>query len=194
MVQFEKAAAKDSLVFRRFDPGAEVQLGMETMLARLDGEKWSLRLRAPQEKFVIGGEGAWYGVNYGRMLQRVGFGELMPYRVEAFPDQRFQLGFFAEMSIRTAHVPGLAPYMRSRDSMTMLELLNELRAPMEGAAVRALRAAVDEDMPELSRIKARREVIENKMEAVLFPLFYQNGLCLTPHSFSIKGFAPPLLQ
>ena len=194
VVQFEKDAAKDSLVFRRFAPGTELQLGMETMLVRLDGDKWSLRLRSPQEKIVIDGEGAWYGVNYCRMLQRAGFSELIPYRVEFIPDQRFQLGFFAEMNIRAAHLPGLAPYMRSHGCMTMLALLNERRAPMEGAVARALEAAVDEYLPDLSRIKARRDIIESKVEAALFPLFYQNGLCLTPHSFSIKGFAPPLLR
>lgn len=194
MVQFEKEALKDTLIFRRFDSGDVIQLGMETMLAQVDGEGWSLRVRSPEEKIVIGEEGAWYGINYCGMLQRVGFSELIPYCVEAIPNQRFQLGFYADMKLRAVHIQGLLPYMRGRDRMTMLDLLIALRTPMENAAIRAIEAAVETELPDLSWIIERRSAIENKIEASLFPLFYRNGLCITPHSFSIKGFAAPLLH
>ncbi len=194
MVQFDKEALNDTLIFRRFDCGDVVQLGMETMLAQVEGDQWSLRVRSPQEKIVIGKEGAWYGINYCSMSQRIGFSELIPYCVEAIPNQRFQLGFYADLKLRAAHIQGLLPYMRGRDRMTMLDLLNALRTPMENSAVRAIKAAVETELPDLSWIMERRSVIENKIEASLFPLFYRNGLCIMPHSFSIKGFAAPLLQ
>lgn len=192
-LDFEELAKRQSLVFLRLSPGDSVRLGRQAMLVKVEEKAWHCRAYPPWDEFEADGEG-WYAVNYRPMTQHIGFSDLIAYRVASIPGQSFRLGFHADLDIRTAHVQGLLPLMRSRTSMRMLDAMNVLRAPMQEMAARALESTVGREAPELSYVMQKRDEIQRELECALFPFLYRNGLCMKPRSFLIQGFAPPMLK
>ena len=169
-------------------------LGEQSLLVRIEGEEWHCRAFPPWEEFTADDTGDWYAVNYRSIPQHIGFADLISYRVASIPGQIFRLGFHADFGIRAAHVPGLLPLMRSRESMRVLDAMNALRAPMKERIIQVLENVVGCEPPELKTVTQKSEEIQKGVESALFPLLYRNGLCMKPHTFLVRGFSPPMLR
>ena len=193
-INFEKLARDETLVFLRLATGDTILPGEQSLLVRVEGEEWHCHTFPPWEEFTADGAGDWYAVNYRSMFQHIGFSDLISYRIASIPGQSFRLGFHADFSIRAAHVPGLLPLMRSRESMRVLDTMNALRAPMQEKIVQVLENVVGCEPPELKNVTKKSDEIQKGVESALFPLLYRNGLCMKPHTFLVRGFSPPMLR
>lgn len=194
ILRFDQTAERESIVFLRLTPGTAVLPGEQCMLVQKKEGEWRQRAFPPWETRTIENDGVWYGISFSRITQQIGFSDLIFYVIPDIPGQIFRLGFHGEMNIRAACVRALFPHMENRESITMLELLHLFKGSMHECAVHALETVLGPGIPELGQIIAKKDQIAQETESALFWLLYRNGLCIKPHSFAIRGFAPPLMQ
>ena len=193
MLDFEREAMEENVLFHRIQPGEQVRLGSYALLAGYDGHYWHCCVDRGGPEHQEDRYERWYAVNYRYMRQQMGFADLITYTVDAIPGHFFRLGFHADMTVCVSHVRGLSRFMADRDRMTLLQAFSVLREPMERAASLAVQETAG-SQPTWDQLCGLSGAIREQTEGRFFRLLYDNGLCLMPHSLMIKGFATPRLD
>lgn len=136
--------------------------------------------------------GEWYAVTTRPFLFAFGMGNLVEYRVKDFAKQTFFLGLFGQATCSVVHLRGFQRWMRGQVCVTRESLARALYDVL----CRTVRPGVSEilhDIPEYSACICQKKQLEKVIEKALFPLLYDNGICMKSQSYRILNFSKPTI-
>ena len=190
--RFDILAREQNLLARRYRAGEQLVLGENALMANLEPAQPVFLCVPPHQRILVPERGRWFAVSLQTLSYEIALSRLGEYSVSALPSRRFRLGFHGTADAFAAHVAGLQPLLRERDSATPEDLVQALHERIHAAVLGAVPRALGPD-PEYGEILLAKPGLEREVGAVLFPLFYSCGLCMTA-GFHIEGFARPAIK
>ena len=192
LVHFDKLRERN-LVAYHLVPGQSVIIGAETLVAELSDKFPRFQCVKPFHPFVVPPGSMWFAVSLRSFRLDLGYHEILPYHLENWPDQTFQLGLNCSMQLHVAHLSGLVKCIRDRPILDEMELRRVVRE----STVQVIRNVINRSgllQLEYSQWTKEKRSIEQLAEHQLFPLLYDSGLCMSHKSFLIHSFAKPSIK
>ncbi|MBQ7786236.1 MAG: hypothetical protein IJ381_08855 [Clostridia bacterium] len=174
-------------------PHTPLRLGASACAVILDGGKARLHIPAPDEVFFSPDQGTCCIVSLNTFRLTLGMKELIGYHAAGAPGHLFQLGFFGEITLKVAHIRGLSLLLRRSSDITVDTLFPMLGETLRPVMIEAFQSVLGSQPVDYQEILAQRAQLQVAAEKALFWALYPLGLCVKPHSFSIKGFSKPML-